>query len=131
MNGLMQNCDSFISLHRSEGIGLGLAQSMLFGKPVVATNYSGNTDFMHDGNACLVDYELIPVREGEYPFAQGQEWADPDIDQAGWFMKRLVEKETFRKSIALEGRDTLRLYYNPNFIGQKYKRRLQTLGLTF
>ena len=130
MAGLMQNCDSFVSLHRSEGIGLGMAQSMLLGKPVIATGYSGNTDFMHDGNACMVDHELVPVREGEYPFAPGQEWAEPDVDQAAWFMQRLLEKETFRDTIAREGQDTLRLYYNAAFIGSKYKRRLQTLGLS-
>ena len=129
MNGLMRQCDSFVSLHRSEGIGLGMAQSMLLGKPVIATDYSGNTDFMHDGNACMVDCELVPVREGEYPFAKGQVWAEPDVDQAAWFMKRLLEQESFRESIAREGRDTLRLYYNAPFIGQKYKHRLKTLGL--
>ncbi len=129
MAGLFQQCDAFVSLHRSEGIGLCMAQSMLLGKPVIATGYSGNTDFMHEGNACLVDCELVPVREGEYLFAQGQEWADPDVDQAAWFMQRLVEQDDFRESIAREGRDTLRLYYNAAFIGQKYKRRLQALGL--
>ncbi len=129
MAGLMRHCDSFVSLHRSEGIGLGMAQSMLLGKPVIATNYSGNTDFMHDGNACLVDHELVPVKEGDYLFAAGQVWAEPDVDQAAWFMKRLLEQESFRESIAREGRDTLRLYYNAPFIGQKYKRRLENLGL--
>ena len=53
--GLMNVCDAFVSLHRSEGIGLSIAQSMLLGKPVIATNYSGNTDFTRPDNSCLVD----------------------------------------------------------------------------
>ena len=129
MTGLLSLADSFVSLHRSEGIGLGMAQSMLLGKPVIATNYSGNTDFMHDGNACLVDYELIPVRREEYPYGEGQLWAEPDVDQAAWFMQRLMNNESFRESMSREARDTLRLYYNPEFVGTRYRRRLQTLGL--
>ena len=63
--GLMSVCDSFVSLHRSEGIGLSIAQSMLLGKPVIATGYSGNIDFTRSDNSCLVDYKLIEVGEGE------------------------------------------------------------------
>ena len=79
MRQLTASCDSFLSLHRSEGFGLGIAEAMFLGKPVVATNYSGNTDFTHHDNCCLVDYQLIPVEEGHYVFPEGQVWADPDV----------------------------------------------------
>ena len=105
MMGLMQTCDCFISLHRSEGIGLGLAQSMLLGKPVIATGYSGNTDFTLEDNSCLVKYDLIKVGEKEYPFAQGQVWADPDVEHAAWYMRRLVDDENYRKSLAAKGQN--------------------------
>jgi glycosyltransferase involved in cell wall biosynthesis len=127
--GLMQTCDCFISLHRSEGIGLGLAQSMLLGKPVIATNYSGNTDFTLEGNSCLVKYDLIPVGKNEYPFAKGQVWADPDVEHAAWYMKRLVEDEDYRESIAAKGQSTIRDNHNCAVIGKGYVDRLKTLGL--
>ena len=127
--GLMQSCDCFISLHRSEGIGLGLAQSMLLGKPVIATAYSGNTDFTLEDNSCLVKYDLIPVGENEYPFAKDQVWADPDVDHAAWCMRRLVEDEGYRKSIAARGQLYIRDHHNCSVIGERYLARLRELGL--
>src|SRR3546814_12429317 len=73
---LLRCCDCFVSLHRSEGFGRGLAEAMYLGKPVIATRYSGNLDFMDERTAYLVDHELVPVQTGEYPFAEGQHWAD-------------------------------------------------------
>ncbi|EQD58089.1 glycosyltransferase, group 1 family protein, partial [mine drainage metagenome] len=68
----LQRCaDAYISLHRSEGFGLGLAECMRIGKPVIATAWSGNMDFMSDDNSCLVDYRLVPVGEGEYRIMLG------------------------------------------------------------
>ncbi len=129
MIGLMQNCDCFISLHRSEGIGLGLAQSMLLGKPVIATGYSGNTDFTLEDNSCRVKYDLIEVGENEYPFAKGQVWADPDTDHAATYMRRLVDDEDYRKSLAVRGQATIRDHHNCAVIGESYLGRLRELGL--
>ena len=84
---LVQRCDCYVSLHRSEGFGRGPAEAMLLGKPVIATAYSGNMDFMTAENSLLVDYRLMPVRPGEYPGWEGQEWADPDIEQAARHMQ--------------------------------------------
>jgi glycosyltransferase involved in cell wall biosynthesis len=60
--GLQRVCDAYVSLHRSEGLGLGMAECMAQGKPVIATAYSGNLEFMTESNSCLVDYALVPVR---------------------------------------------------------------------
>ncbi len=129
MTGLMQSCDSFISLHRSEGIGLGLMQSMLLGKPVIATGYSGNTDFTLEDNSCLVKYDLIEVGEKEYPFAKGQVWADPDVDHAAWYMRKLVDDEGYRKSVAARGQSFISDQHNCSVIGESYLDRLRELGL--
>ena len=126
--GLMSLCDAFVSLHRAEGIGLGLAQSMLLGKPVIATNYSGNTDFTLSDNSCLVDYKLIKVNEGEYPFSKNQFWADPNLDHASGYMQRLVENDLYRKAIAEAGQAYIKTHHNPETIGQKYRSRLIELG---
>jgi glycosyltransferase involved in cell wall biosynthesis len=126
--GLMSICDAFISLHRSEGIGLSLAQSMLLGKPVIATNYSGNTDFTLADNSCLVDYKLIKVNEGEYPFSENQFWADPNLGHASSYMQRLVKNDSYRKSIAEAGQSYIKAHHNLETVGQNYRRRLIELG---
>ncbi|MBT3514571.1 MAG: glycosyltransferase family 4 protein [Nitrospina sp.] len=127
--GLMNICDVFVSLHRSEGIGLSIAQSMLLGKPVIATNYSGNTDFTRSDNSCIVDYKLIEVKKGEYPFFKGQTWADPNIDQASSYMHRLVEDDTYRTQVAKAGHSYVKTHHNIETVGKNYRRRLIELGL--
>jgi glycosyltransferase involved in cell wall biosynthesis len=80
--GLIKVCDAYVSPHRAEGFGRTLAEAMLFGKPVVATNYSGNVDFMEPSLTLPVDYELVPVGEGDYHFVEPQDqavWAEPSI----------------------------------------------------
>jgi glycosyltransferase involved in cell wall biosynthesis len=129
MIGLMQTADCFISLHRSEGIGLGLAQSMLLGKPVIATGYSGNTDFTLEDNSCLVKYDLVEVGKREYPFAKGQVWADPDVDHAAWYMRKLMDDESYRNSLAAKGQAFIRDQHNCRVTGERYLNRLRELGL--
>ena len=127
--GLMSVCDSFVSLHRSEGLGLSIAQSMLLGKPVITTGYSGNTDFTRPDNSCLVDYKLIKVKEGEYPYHKGQLWADPNIDQAAAYMRRLVEDDVYRNTVAKAGYSYIKSYHSFETVGKKYRDRLVELGL--
>ncbi len=94
---LQRCCDVYVSLHRAEGFGLGLAECMSIGKPVVATAWSGNLEFMSAENSCLVDYRLVPVPEGHYLHTEGQQWAEPDIDHAAAFMRALhVDPELVR-----------------------------------
>lgn len=99
MWALQACCDCYVSLHRSEGLGLGMAECMLLGKPVVATGYSGNLAFMDADNSCLVDYSLIPVEEGEYPAWQGQHWAEPDVAQAAAYLSRLADDPVYARQI--------------------------------
>ena len=127
--GLMNVCDVFVSLHRSEGIGLSIAQSMLLGKPAIATNYSGNTDFTRSDNSCLVDYKLIAVKKDEYLFSKGQVWADPNVDQAANYMRRLVEDHSYRNTVAEAGRSYIRTNHNSETVGRNYRSRLVELGL--
>jgi glycosyltransferase involved in cell wall biosynthesis len=117
-------CDSFISLHRSEGFGLGLAESMYLGKPVIGTNWSGNVDFMDHANSCLVDYELVEITEDHGPYRRGQHWAEPDVDHAAWYMRRLVEDREFRARLASAGRETIVRKFSAAAVGQQYRKRL-------
>jgi glycosyltransferase involved in cell wall biosynthesis len=126
---LIKLCDCFLSLHRSEGFGRGLAEAMYLGKPVIATGYSGNLDFTNEHNSCLVDYRLIPVRDHEYPFASGQKWADPDIEHAVWFMKRVVNEPQYAQTLGRHAAGFIKTYHSPSAVGAKYRERLAALNL--
>lgn len=126
---LVKLCDCFLSLHRSEGFGRGLAEAMYLGKPVIATGYSGNLDFTNAHNSCLVDYRLIPVRDHEYPFAKGQKWADPDIEHAVWFMKRVVNDPPYAQTIGQHAGNFIKTYHSSRAVGEKYRGRLAALNL--
>lgn len=122
-------CDCYISLHRAEGLGLGPLEAMLLGKPVIVTNYSGNTDYANPDNSCLVDYTLIPVQEGQYVFHENQVWADPDVEHAAWHMKRLAGDHQLGVSIGKIAADFVSDHFSPARCGNLYKQRLQELGM--
>ncbi|HQR54142.1 MAG TPA: glycosyltransferase, partial [Burkholderiales bacterium] len=105
MLGLLSVADAYVSLHRSEGLGLGLAESMFLGKPAIATAYSGNLDFMNNDDSCLVDFRLVDVPANAYPHAEGQHWAEPDLDSAAHWMRRIREDAEFRTSVARRGQE--------------------------
>jgi glycosyltransferase involved in cell wall biosynthesis len=100
MAGLMAAADIVISLHRSEGFGLVPAQAMALGKPVIATAWSGNLDFMTKNNSALVSYSLVPVRDPEGVFAaDGQMWADADVEEAAAWLRRLAGDTDLRANM--------------------------------
>jgi len=98
---LLQSCDCYVSLHRSEGYGLTIAEAMALGKPVVATAYSGNMDFMTPENSYLVDYVMSPVPPRCDPYPEGALWADPDVDAAAECLRRVYDG---REEAARKGR---------------------------
>jgi len=101
---LVDACDAYVSLHRSEGYGLSLAEAMGLGKPTIGTGYSGNLDFMDDDCAALIDAELVPVEHGEGVYASSARWADPDLDQAAAWMRRLVDEPALAAHLGAAGR---------------------------
>ena len=120
-------CDCFVSLHRSEGFGLGLAESMYLGRPVIGTYWSGNVDFMDHQNSCPVDYELTELDRSYGPYDKGQVWAEPDVDQAARYMRKLVDDRGYFREIAEAGQRTIREQYSPEAIGARVRRRLQAI----
>lgn len=92
MRDLMAACDAYVSLHRSEGIGLTLSDAMALGKPVIGTGWSGNTDFMNVSNSFPVRYELVELAENIGPYRAGEIWAEPSIDHAAELMRWVRER---------------------------------------
>ncbi|WP_170835872.1 glycosyltransferase family 4 protein [Salinicola sp. MIT1003] len=121
---LYRACDGFISLHRSEGFGRGIAEAMLLGKVVITTGFSGNLDFATPGTAALVDHCLTEVQEGQYPFGKGQQWAEPSIDHAAWWMRELLHDSALRSRLARTGQQLVEATYSPTVVGSLYARQL-------
>lgn len=112
MRGLIRATDCYVSLHRSEGLGLGMAESMYLGKPVIATAYSGNLEYMNEKNSFLVPYHLVPVQNGEYFFGRHQKWAEPNIDAAANFMRNLYKNPELGIEIGLAGSEYIKAYHS-------------------
>jgi glycosyltransferase involved in cell wall biosynthesis len=129
VNGLLSACDAIVSLHRSEGFGLILAEAMSLGKPVVATGWSGNMDFMNVGNSCPVRYELVPLDRSYVHVQEGQQWAEPDLDHAAHLMRRIFDDSAYRTHIGNAARNAIRTQFSPEVAGLRYRRRLEFLGL--
>lgn len=126
-NGLLNSCDAYISLHRSEGFGRGMAEAMYFGKPVIATAYSGNMDFMNDDNSWLVDYVLTPISDGEYLYGAGVEWAEPNVIHAAELMRHVHSGDTEVTKKAESGRELIRKQFSRLQVGEKYINRLKAI----
>lgn len=128
MRGLLRTADCYVSLHRSEGLGLGMAESMFLGKPVIATAYSGNMEFMNPNNALLVPYTLVQVAEGDYPFAGGQQWAAPDKSVAADYMRLVVNDPAQIARIGAAARSYMQTHHSIKVMSEAIARRLESIN---
>lgn len=119
---LIEQCDAYVSLHRSEGLGLGMAEAMSLGKPVIATHFSGNLEFMNFKNSCLVDFIKVPVEKGAYLNTQNQMWAEPNIEDAAYWMLKVKENKVFREKIAKQAKIDMKHFTPKNQAAAILKR---------
>ena len=125
--GLIAAMDGIISLHRSEGLGLLVAEAMLLGKPVIATDYSATREFVTNQTGYPVGYHVVPVPEGDYPFATGQVWAKPDVAHAAWHMRRLAEQPAIAAGKVIQARAHLQQNHSRINVALLQIQRLQDL----
>ncbi len=126
-NAMIANCDCYVSLHRSEGFGITLAEAMYLEKPVIATAYSGNMDFMTNRNGYLVDYELTSIGEGSEPYPATGEWAEPDTEHAAGLMRRVFEDGEEAAQTAKRAAKDIRRAHSPEAAGRVLARRLENV----
>jgi len=125
---LVASCDCYVSLHRSEGFGLTIADAMYLGKPVIATGYSGNMDYMNVNNSFPVKYKLVEVGEKDYPLAtHGYVWAEPDIYHAAELMKRVFEDRKQALNLGKQASHDIKTLFSPGVAGQEIRRRLNII----
>ncbi|HEY2282783.1 MAG TPA: glycosyltransferase [Solirubrobacteraceae bacterium] len=128
LNGLMAACDAYVSLHRSEGFGLTMAEAMAIGKPVIGTGYSGNLDFMNAHNSYLVEYELGRVGPDCEIYPPEGTWAQPSVEHAAELMRRVVERPEEAAALGARAREDIARELSPRATGEAMRRRLEELA---
>jgi SAM-dependent methyltransferase/glycosyltransferase involved in cell wall biosynthesis len=126
-NALTATCDCYVSLHRSEGFGLTMAEAMYLGKPVIATAYSGNLDFMSERNSYLVEYELVPIGRDARPYPSDGVWAEPRVDHAATLMRAVFDDREQSALRGERGAADIRRTHSPGAAGAKMVRRLDSV----
>lgn len=117
-------CDCYVSLHRSEGLGLTMAEAMACAKPVIATGYSGNLEFMTEANSHLVPYRLVDVPETWWAYAPGAQWAEPDVDAAAQLMRTVWERPDEARALGAGARDEILERFEPARTNSFLRERL-------
>ncbi len=125
ITSLFRKADCFVSLHRSEGFGLGPAEAMSLGKPAILTNWSGNIDYMTSDNSIAIDYELVKLGQDYGPYEAWQQWAEPDLEQATYWMKRIVQDTELAQRIGARARETIESQFSPAVVGKIITSRLE------
>jgi hypothetical protein len=126
-DALIAACDCYISLHRSEGFGLTPAEAMVLGKPVIATGYSGNLDYMSPQNSYLVDYELTPIGPGNAPYPPDGVWAEPSAEHAARFMREVFEDQKAARAVGERAASDIADTHSMEAAGRSMKLRLDSL----
>jgi hypothetical protein len=125
---LINASDCFVSLHRSEGFGRGTGEAMFLGRLAMATAWSGNLDYMTNDNSLLVDCDLVPVQTGEYPFGEGQRWANPNADHAAALLDGLIDNPERVRALAARGRRDIRLGHSYRAVGLRVLDRVTEIA---
>ncbi len=120
-------CDAFVSLHRTEGLGMGLAEAFQLGLDVIATDYGGNVDFCEGPLAHPIPYRLIPVKENEYPDHAGMIWAEPDIGLASEAMLVVAKKRMKQPFCSPELIANYRERFSAKHVGLAMQERLNRI----
>lgn len=122
---LFRCCDCYVSLHRSEGFGMGMAENMLLGKPVICTGFSGNMDFCNDDNAYIVDYSIVVSSESDYTFSEGFKWADPDIKSSASKMINVFDNQSKAKEKGQKAMNYINKKFTPAALAPHFDDLIQ------
>ncbi len=127
MDELLAAADVIVSLHRAEGFGYTPAEAMAIGRPAIATNYSGNLDYMHSASAVLIDAPLVPIGERGAPYPAEARWAEPDLDQAAEAMRLLARDPALRERLGAAGKADLAAEFSAEAAGESMAAALRRL----
>ena len=100
---------------------------MSLGKPAIITNWSGNTDYMTPDNSIGIDYQLVKLGQDYGPYKADQYWAEPDIEQAAYWMKKIAGDSELARKIGMRGQETINSEFSPEAVGRIIKERLEQI----
>ncbi len=101
---LYHDTDCYVSLHRQEGFGMTIAEAMLAGKPVIATDYGGPSDFARHGG-WAISVMVTPVFGMPWgTYTGAMTWAEPNLMHARKVMREFSARPEHVASIAKHGR---------------------------
>jgi hypothetical protein len=110
---MIDACDCYVSLHRSEGFGLTVAEAMALGKPVISTAYSATTEFTNDANSFLVPANIVSIGDEAPPYPSASHWAEPDVAAAAAQMKRVYADREHAAAIGARARADIETLHGP------------------
>jgi glycosyltransferase involved in cell wall biosynthesis len=128
VRSLINCCDCFVSLHRSEGFGRGPGEAMALGRLALATDWSGNTDFMTAENALPVRHTKLPLEDGDYPHWQGQSWANPDVEHACTLLRPILDDPSRGAALARVGQASVLRSHGNRAVGLRILARLNAIA---
>jgi glycosyltransferase involved in cell wall biosynthesis len=128
LRDLMAACDAYVSLHRSEGTGLTMTDAMALGKPVIATSWSGNVDFMDISNSFPVRYKLVELQENIGPYRAGEIWADPSVEHAAEMMRLVFEDREEAWARGRAARREIETNYSEERVASLVQHRLEVIA---
>ncbi len=128
MSNLMAAADAYVSLHRSEGMGLTMAEAMALGKPVIATAWSGNTDFMNVSNSFPVRYELVELQTDVGPYQAGEIWAEPSVEHAAELMRSVFENREEGQTRGQAAKREIKAHYSEEKVAAIIRHRLAAIA---
>ena len=111
IDGLTAACDAYLSLHKSEGFGIGMAEAMSQGKPVVATAWSANTEFCLPDTAWCIPYRMVPILPHEYP-VEMKEWAEADVEAAAAALREIRADPAAAAARAARGAEFMKEHFS-------------------
>jgi glycosyltransferase involved in cell wall biosynthesis len=124
VNALTAACDAYVSLHRSEGLGLPLIEAMQLGKPVIATGYGGCTDFLDPTTGWVVRHSLVALTEPHGPYPPGAVWAEPNVDHACELMLEVAAGHAGQNPRLRAARQRVAELYSPAASATRLRREL-------
>jgi FkbM family methyltransferase len=102
---LFAAADCYVSLHRSEGFGLTVAEAMARGLPVIATDYGGSAEVLTADTGWPIGYQLVPVGPGNAPYPVDAHWAEPEVAQAAEAMRAVAADLPAARARGLRARE--------------------------
>ena len=130
VSALRNLCDCYVSLHHSEGLGLTISEAMCLGKPVIATGYSGNMDFMTENNSIPIPWKYSKVGPNTHPYHENAMWADPELDAAVDAMRYVYENSGKAKALGDQAKKDMAEKFSLEVCGKRMANRISKVRLS-